>query len=212
MHKLLRTIGLLMGGLGLCLGLFSLSAARVLATNYGQGNYEDCNYNGPSTSCSISIGNNGFTLFLPVNPTIAGSCTTQSDQVSVTTHDPNGYTLTLANQSTNTGLLNGASSVPAASGTPTSPIALTNTWGYRVDGWSGFGAGPTSPVTNASPSGITFAGTQPSNVSPDTIAQTSTENDNPISTMIWYGICVNTNLNVPAGSYASSVLYTATAN
>lgn len=212
MYKVRHRVGAWGSALVLGVLLMLLSTASVFATNYGQGNYGDCNYNGPSTSCSISISNNGFTLFLAVNPTVTGSCTTQSDQVAVTTHDPNGYTLTLANQSTNTGLLNGASSVPAVSGTPASPLALTNTWGYRVDGWSGFGAGPTSPVTNVSPSGIAFAGTEASNVTADTIAQTSIENDNPVNTIIWYGICVNTNLNVPAGSYTSSVLYTATAN
>lgn len=212
MSKLIPKIVLLTVLLGLFFSVAVLWAPSALATNYGQGNYGDCDYNGPSSSCSISISNNGFSLFLAITPTPSGSCTIQSDQVAVTTDDPNGYTLTLDNQSTTTGLINGASSVPASSGTPASPAVLANTWGYRVDSWSGFGAGPTGAIINGAPSSLTFAGTEASNLSADTIAQTAIENDNPVSTTVWYGICADTNLNVPAGSYSSSVLYTATAN
>ncbi len=89
---------------------------------------------------------------------------------------------------------------------------LVNKWGYRVDGWSGFGAGPTSPVTNAAPGSLTFAGTQPSSGTPDTIAQTAVVNSSPVTTTVWYGICANNALGVPAGSYTSTVEYTASAN
>jgi hypothetical protein len=199
----------------LLLTIVAIPIVPVLAHNYyGSGYYGECLYSSPSSTCDISISNNSFTLLLGVQPTPSGSCTIQSDQVSVSTYDPSGYTLTLANGATNAGLLNGSYSVPASSGTPASPQALTDTWGYRVDGLSSFGAGPTSAQTNASPSGITFAGTEPSNLTADTIATTSAAPIpyGSVPTTIWYGVCADTNLNIPEGSYTSTVLYTATAN
>ena len=198
--------------------VISFAVYPVFATTYGQGYYGECLYGTNSDTCDISISNNGFTLFLNVTPSSGGSCTIQSDQVSVTTYDPNGYTLTLANESTNTSLLNTDGSSPTiatSSGTPASPQALVDNWGYRVDGWSNFGAGPTSPETNApSNSSLKFAGTQPSNGTADTIAQSSSVTNpfSPTTTTIWYGICADNSLNVPSGSYTSTVEYTATAN
>lgn len=187
----------------------------VMAITYGQGDYGYCPYSSSSTSCDISISNNGFTLFLNVTPSAGGSCTIQNDQVTVSTYDPNGYTLTLANEATNTAMLandGSSNSVPASSGTPASPIPLLDSWGYRVDNWSNFGAGPTTAAINSpSNSSITFAGTQPSNGTADVIAQTSTLNSTVTST-VWYGICLDNNLNITSGSYSSTVEYTATAN
>jgi len=200
----------------LLLIIIAVPTAPVLAHNYyGSGYYGECPYSSASSSCDISISNSAFTLFLAVAPTPSGSCTVQSDQVSVSTYDPSGYTLTLGNTSTNTGLLNGSYSIPASGGTPASPQALADNWGYRVDGWSSFGAGPTSAETNSVPNGsITFAGTEASNLTADTIAQTSSVPNPyvPVSTTVWYGVCVDTSLSEIEGSYTSTVLYTATAN
>lgn len=196
----------------------SFAVYPVFATTYGQGYYGECLYSANSDTCDISISNNGFTLFLNVTPSSNGSCTIQSDQVTVTTYDPNGYTLTLANESTDTSLLDTDGSnhaIVASSGTPASPQPLVDDWGYRVDGWSNFGAGPTSAETNApANASLTFAGTQPSSGTADIIAQTTSAPDpfTPITTTVWYGICADNNLNEPSGSYTSTVEYTATAN
>jgi hypothetical protein len=196
--------------------ILAIPTVPVLAHNYyGSGYYGECLYSSPSTSCDISISNNSFTLSLPVQPTPNGLCTIQSDQISVSTYDPSGYTLTLDNTSTSTGLLNGSNSIPASAGTPSSPQALANTWGYRVDGLSGFGSGPTSAETNAAiNNSITFAGAKSSSLTADTIAQTSSVPTPylPVSTTVWYGVCANTTLAIPQGSYQATVLYTATAN
>ena len=195
--------------------IFSAIYYPVMATTYGQGDYGYCPYSASSTGCDISISNNGFTLFLNVTPSPAGSCTIQDDQVSVSTYDPNGYTLTLANEATNTSMLandGSSNSIPASSGTPTTPQPLVDNWGYRVDGWSNFGAGPTTAETDGpSSNSITFAGTQPSSGTADVIAQTSSLTSTTTTT-VWYGICLDNNLSVPSGSYSSTVEYTATAN
>jgi len=190
------------------------SSAPVFATVYGVGDYGECPYSVSSTNCDISISNNGFTLFLNVTPSVGGSCTIQSDQVTVDTYDPNGFTLTLGNTSTNTALEDvdaSGNNIPATSGTLGSPTTLSDTWGYRVDGVGSFGSGPTSAVTNTSPSSLTFAQVEASGSTPDTITNTSSLN-NSVGTTVWYGVCLDDGLNIPNGTYSSTVQYTATAN
>ncbi len=195
--------------------LFVSSALPVSATVYGAGDYGECPYSAASTNCDIAISNNGFTLFLNVTPSLSGSCTRQSDQVTVNTYDPNGFALSLANDGTNINLNDiegSANNIPATSGNLASPLALSDTWGYRVDGAGGFGSGPTTAVTNAAPdSSIKFAKTQPSSGTADTILNTSTLNSS-VSSTIWYGVCLDNSLTIPPGTYASTIRYTATAN
>ncbi len=194
---------------------FSTDSASAAYSNYGSGDYGRCAYSYGGSSCSISITNNnanGFFLVLNITPTISGSCTIQSDQVGVSTYDPNGYTLTLADQTTNTNLVYDVNSIPTSSGTPASPVTLTNNWGYRIDSYSGFGSGPTSGVTNSGPSSLTFAGIQSSGSTPDTIASTSSYNSSAINTTVWYGICLDTTSTYPEGLYATNVIYSAVAN
>ncbi len=186
--------------------LLGLSTIPVMASTYGSGNYGACQYG----SCSISVSSNG-SVSLNVTPSTGASCTIQSDTVSVLTDNSNGYSLTLDNSSTNTALTSGGNTIPATTGTFSSPTALTaNTWGYRIDGVGSFGSGPTTAQTNVSPSSETFDGPPASSVSPDTIANTSGSADPAVNTTIWYGVCANT--STPNGSYTTQVTYTAVTN
>ena len=178
----------------------------VSAILYGSGTYGACQYG----TCSISISSDS-NVALNITPTASGSCTIQKDAVSVLTSNSSGYTLTLADSSTNTALLNGASSISASSGTQASPAALTvNHWGYRVDGIGGFGAGPTSAQSNISIGSTLFAGLPASNATASTIASTSSAASPAVVTNVWYGVCANT--SVASGTYTSQVTYTALTN
>jgi hypothetical protein len=185
----------------------SLVVSAYATGTYGSGSYGLCAY---GTACSISLTSNGL-VSLAVTPAIGGKCTIQSDTASVLTDDTNGYTLTLADNSTNTSLINGSYSIPATSGTFSSPATLTSdSWGYRIDGLGSFGSGPTTGQTNISPGSALFAAIEASNVSPDTLANTSTSADPAVSTTVWYGACAN--LSVANGTYTTNVTYTALAN
>ncbi len=183
-----------------------LSMMPALAINYGSGTYGSCQYE----TCSISLSANG-SVSLDVTPTPGGACTIQSDTAAVFTDNSNGFSLTLANNSVNTALINGASTIAASSGSLASPAALAiSSWGYRVDGTGGFGAGPTSSGTNIAPSGTTFAGVPASNVTAHTIANTSVAANPTVNTVVWYGVCANT--DVTNGAYTAQVTYTAVTN
>jgi hypothetical protein len=157
----------------------------------------------------ISLSTSG-TVNLNATPAGAGVQTIASDTATVSTNDTAGYTLKLGETGAGTTLVSGGNTIPASSGTQASPVAETaNSWGYRVDGVGGFGAGPTSPASNAAISGsITFAGVAASG-SPNTIKTTSTTASGD-TTSIWYGVAVDT--TQPTGTYTNSVTYTATAN
>lgn len=150
------------------------------------------------------------TVNLNATPTSGGVQTIASDTVTVSTNNAAGYTLQLAETGASTTLTSGANTIPASAGTQTTPIAqVVNTWGYRVDGIGGFGAGPTSSASSAAISGtIKFAGV-PATASPNTIKTTATTASNDTTT-VWYGVAVNT--STPNGTYTNSVTYTATAN
>jgi hypothetical protein len=184
-------------------GLFVVQSQAFANSTYGSGNYGDCQY----SSCSITITNNS-SVALSLTPTSGGSCAIGSDSVIVTTHNSNGYFLTLSSATSQTSLNNGTSQIPTSSGTFASPSLLAvNKWGYRIDGQGGFGSGPTTLSTN--PSLSTFAGVA---VSPgDTVKTTTVATSNSgDTTPIWYGVCADSsNKN---GSYSVSITYTATAN
>jgi hypothetical protein len=144
-----------------------------------------------------------------LTPTPGGVVSSSSDTVSVSTNNSTGYTLTLADNDTDTNLVNGANNIAAHAGTQASPTALANnTWGYRVDGVGGFGAGPTSAEANNGSSSTLWAG-MPSSASPNTLKTTSSTATNDTTT-VWYGVRVNTSL--PSGTYTDTVTYTATTN
>jgi hypothetical protein len=160
-------------------------------------------------SSVISLFTSNGTVTVNVTPTGAGAQTIASDTLTVSTNDTLGYTLQIADTDATTTLVSGANSIAAASGTQGTPLAqVVNTWGYRVDGLGGFGAGPTSGQASAAIGAIKFAGV-PANSSPNTLKTTATTASNDTTT-VWYGVAANT--TQPTGTYSDSVTYTATAN
>jgi hypothetical protein len=194
------------------LALISLfSSLPVLAINYGSGTYGTCTYD----YCSISLTSTG-TVDISVTPTSGGSCSIASDKVTVDTYDSNGFTLTLNNSYSSNSLNNAADntqSIPAISSASLAfPAPLTaNAWGYRVDGSGGFGSTTTIPVSNVSPTSTTFAPTPSLGGTPDQIRTTTVVAHPAVDTLVWYGVCANTN-NLKSGSYTSGVIYTAVTN
>jgi hypothetical protein len=129
----------------------------------------------------------------------------------VSTDATTGYTLTFLDSDTNTSLVSGGNSIAASSGTPASPITLAlNTWGYRVDGQAGFGAGPTS-AQNSDPSELySFAGIPASDQTAHTLKTTSSAANPPEITDVWFGVRLDT--AKPNGTYTDQVTYTAVTN
>jgi hypothetical protein len=161
-------------------------------------------------SAVISLLTSNGTVNVNVAPTGTGAQTIASDTVTVSTNDASGYTLQLAETSASSTLTSGANTIPASSGTQAVPIAMAvNTWGYRFDGGGGFGAGPTTPVSNAAISGTIKFAAVPATASPNTIKTTAGAASNDTTT-VWYGVAANT--SQPSGTYTNSVTYTATAN
>jgi hypothetical protein len=157
----------------------------------------------------ISLFTTSGTVNVNVTPTGAGAQTIASDTVTVSTNDSSGYTLQLAETGASSDLVSGSDSIPASAGSQGSPIAMVvNTWGYRVDGVGGFGAGPTSGQSSAAIGSIKFAAI-PATASPNTLKTTSGTASSDTTT-VWYGVAANT--SQPSGTYTNSVTYTATAN
>lgn len=181
-------------------------SGHALARPYGSGSYGTCAY---SSGCSISVASAG-NVNLDSVPTEAGVYTVQKDDVIITTDDPVGYSLTLESDSPESAaLVKGSDSIAASGGTPTSPAVLAmNTWGYRVDDVSNFGAGPTLAVTNAATNSGVFAGV-PLGGSPQQIYSSDTAAPSGDTIPVWYGLAVNN--TQPNGTYQRTVVYTATA-
>lgn len=157
----------------------------------------------------ISLLTTNGTVNINTTPTGGGVQTIASDTVTVSTNDVAGYTLKLAETTATATLTSGSNTIAASSGSQASPVAETaNTWGYRVDSVGGFGAGPTSPASNAAIGAIKFAAV-PATASPDTLKTTATTASNDTTT-VWYGVAVNT--TQPSGTYTNNVTYTAVAN
>jgi hypothetical protein len=144
-----------------------------------------------------------------ITPTSGGLQSATSDTVSGNTNDASGFTVTMQeNSSSSTAMLSGANTLPTSAGTTASPVALvSDTWGWRIDGTAGFGAGPTSLISNAAPSALTYAAI-PANGSPYTIKTTGSSGSG--SQTVWYSARVDT--SQVAGAYATTVLYTFTTN
>jgi hypothetical protein len=160
-------------------------------------------------SSVISVFTSNGTVAANVTPTGGGAQTIASDTLTVSTNNSLGYTLQIADSDATTTLVSGGNTIPASSGTQASPTAQSvNTWGYRVDGIGGFGAGPTSGQNSAAIGSSTFAGV-PANSSPNTIKTTSSTASNDTTT-VWYGVAANT--SQPTGTYSDTITYTATAN
>ena len=160
-------------------------------------------------SSVISVFTSNGTVTANVTPTGSGAQTIASDTITVSTNDTLGYTLQLADSDATTTMASGSNTLAASTGTQTTPIAQTvNTWGYRVDGVGGFGAGPTSGQSSGAIGALKFAGV-PASGTPNTLKTTATTASNDTTT-VWYGVAANT--SQPTGTYTDTVTYTCTAN
>lgn len=158
----------------------------------------------------ISLLTTSGTVNVDVTPNGAGTQSIQNDTVTVSTNDPAGYTLALEESNASTNLVSGSDTIPHSSGSQTTPVAMSvNTWGYRVDGVGGFGAGPTTGQSSTAISGTIKFAAVPDTGSPNTIKTTSGAISND-PTSVWYGVAANT--SQPFGTYTNSVTYTATTN
>lgn len=188
--------------------VYGASSTNALATTYGSGTYGSCQYQ----TCSISLSSSAN---VPLDTIPAGSsttCTVKSDPLSVSTGSSTGYIL-MFNSDEDEGTLEaaGGATIPAVVGDSGTPAALTaNTWGYRVDGFAGFGSGPTTTMTNST-TVPTLGFAEIGHVSNSAlIAYRSTTAPNPDVTIIWYGLCINS--SATGGSYERDVIYTALVN
>jgi hypothetical protein len=180
--------------------------AQAANDAYGDGLYGSCTY----SSCGIGLTTNG-TISLNVTPNGSTTCSVASDSVAVLTDSSTGYTLTFNDSATISNLTTGTYNIPTSSGTAASPVALAaDTWGYRVDGLSGFGAGPTSGGTNIGIPAVNFAGIPNSTLPANTLATSASPANPAVTTNVWYGVCAD--LAIPATTYTSTVLYTAVVN
>ncbi len=162
-----------------------------------------------SLGAVISLLTTSGTVNVDVTPTGSGAQSINNDIVTVSTNDTAGYTLTLEETGASTDLVSGSNTIPHSAGSQTTPVAMSaNTWGYRVDGVGGFGAGPTTQQTNIAIGSIKFAAV-PDNGSANIIKTTSGVASND-TTNVWYGVAANT--TQPFGTYTNSVTYTATTN
>jgi hypothetical protein len=158
---------------------------------------------------SITAYSSGPTVTLgAITPDSTGKQSTASDTVSATTNDSAGFTITLADNDANTNMVSGGNNIATGAGTPAAPAALVNNrWGWRIDSLSGFGAGPTSTISNAAPSSLTYAG-MPASGSPFTIHTTAANGSD--SKTVWYSARVDN--TQPTGTYADTVTYTISTN
>lgn len=188
-----------------CLMTFAAGGiVAVSALPYGSGTYNTCTYD----TCAISVSTSG-TVTLNATASGADVYTINNDVITVTTGASTGYTLQVESAAAQTSLAGTGQNITTVSGTVAAPVVLaTDTWGYRVDGQGGFGVGPTSAVTNASSSSLTFAGLTASG-SPATLKTTAAA-ASAEATNVWYGVRVSPTLE--AGAYSRAVLYTVVTN
>lgn len=146
---------------------------------------------------------------IDLTPTPGGVVSSSNDTVTVNTNNNAGYTLTLSNSDATTDLVSGGDLIPSHAGTQAAPTALANnTWGYRVVGVGGFGAGAYASELNNTTSTSTWAGV-PAVGAENTLKTTASTATNDITT-VWYGVRVNA--SQPNGIYSDTVTYTATTN
>ena len=192
----------------LALGAGMVAVGLVVAPFAGAANQSATTTINATVNPVISISTSSTVAF-SVTPTLAGSASSASDTVTVSTNKSTGYNLKLEDNDATTTLESGANSIAATSGTFASPAAMSaNSWGYRVDGAGTFGAGPTSVQTDVASLTGTWAAVPALN-SPNTIKTTASTASGDITT-VWYGAFVTT--AKPDGVYSDVVKYTATTN
>lgn len=190
------------------LATLAITALSVVVVT-GSASAEDAIINS-QVSSGISLSTSSGTVNVNVLPTGTGVQTIAGHTATVSTNSAGGYDLTLVDANNNNSLVSGGNNITASTGTQASPAALTaGTWGYRVDGVGGFGAGPTTAVTNGAISATTlFAGVPVSTGTASVIGTSST----PVSadeTDVWYSVAAD--VSTPVGTYTDTVTYTATA-
>lgn len=154
---------------------------------------------------TASIATTSGAVAFTINPTSAGSFSSASDTVTAGTNSSTGYQLQISAAAP--ALTSGANTLAASAGTAASPVTLLkNTWGYRVDGGAGFGAGPTSAQTDQSSLTNNWAGV----TSTATTIKSTSAASNADTTTVWYG--AGADFSKPNGAYATTVTYTAIAN
>jgi hypothetical protein len=151
-----------------------------------------------NSTLSISSDASGGTVSLNVTPLVAddstgGTLVTGNETITVTTNNPNGYTLTIENNDSNLNLVSGSDNIAASTAPFGTPAALsasgaTGVWGFRL----------------ASFAADTFAGV-PANGSPQIISSTSAAASGDTTVVTW-GVAVTT--AQPAGTYSDTVIYT----
>lgn len=142
-----------------------------------------------ATVASVISVSSADTALISVTPSAGGVEATADDTVTVNSNDPDGYNLSLENDTTLTMAGPSGGTLAKTSGTFAAPAALaTNSWGYRLAAFTA----------------STYAGIEDAPQIIKTTAATAT-ND---TTVVTYGVKVNT--AIPAGVYSDSVTYTAT--
>lgn len=157
---------------------------------------------------TISMTTSG-SVGIAITPNATGLASSASDIVNVSTNNAQGYYLTLADTDATSTLSNGTDTIAAHNGTAAAPTTLgNNSWGFRVDNASGFGAGATVAQSNVADLTGTWAGV-PVTGAPVTLKTTATTAANDATT-VWYGVKADTSKS--NGLYTDSVTYTATTN
>ncbi len=204
MLKLTRKTGLALGVIGLNVAALSLPfmvSADTQTTN--------TTINLQVNPVIISYSSGPTVTLGAITPDSTGRQSTASDTVAADTNDTAGLTITLKeNDVAVTDMVSGANTIATSPDTPAAPAALANAkWGWRIDSLAGFGAGPTSTISSAAPSALTYAAI-PANASPYTIKTTATNGST--SSTVWYSARVNN--TQPIGNYSTTVTYTITTN
>ncbi len=157
--------------------------SAVYAQPYGKGLYGLVQY-GDETS--LSIATNGNVTIPNITPTAGGTLGTGTSVVTVTSTDVKGFKLYVRSL-TSTNMNNLGTLIPASANTFASPTTLAvNTWGYNIDASSNFAGMTLTDVLVKSLTTPASAG----NV-----------------TTFTYGL--NVDLLKAAGTYTTSVIYTA---
>lgn len=151
------------------------------AQPYGTGKYgEDVPY-GSATSLTISTSGD---IAIVITPTDSGTLGTALNTVTVSSTDVVGYKLYVRADGS-TDMVNGPFSIPASANGLPAPLE-NNTWGYNTD------------------SSDDFVGMTDSDVLIKTLDGPATDGDD---TDVTYGVKVDH--SEPAGSYSTTVIYTA---
>ncbi|MEO5628096.1 MAG: hypothetical protein ABIQ89_04400 [Candidatus Saccharimonadales bacterium] len=154
---------------------------RASAQPYGKGKYDANVPYGSATSLTISTTGN---VAIQITPTDSGTLGTADNTVTVSSTDVIGYKLYIRSLGS-TNMANGPFSIPAsANGLPAA--LANNTWGYNTDASADFVGMTLSDVLIKSLTGPATAGD---------------------ATQVTYGVKVDN--SKPAGSYSTSIVYTA---